>query len=167
MTLLHDHFSRKSLHIPTASSHLQGLCVAAATSVAVKEVVSAPDAADTARLAVELQLLEVVIKEAALKAAVGAKLDAAAGTHGRHRLPQIAQRTHQLPHCGAIKLVPLAGVLQTTQAIVRIVSEGHVKMLGGWLTCKHYSEGSPAFCKVQLATGNSPLALPKTTGKSI
>jgi anti-sigma factor RsiW len=84
----------------------------------VEEVVGTAHAANATVLAMELQLLQIIVKEAALEAAVRAELDPAARARVRHRLPQVAQCAHQLAHCRAVELVPLAGVLRA--AAVRI-----------------------------------------------
>lgn len=82
--------------------HLQRVGIATATGVAVEEVGCATNAANPAGLAVELLLFQVIVEETALEAGVGAKLDAASSTCSRHRLPQVAQCTHQAAHHRAV-----------------------------------------------------------------
>lgn len=94
------------------SSHLQGGGVAAAAGVAVEEVVNATHSADPAGRAVKLLLGGVVLKEAALEAAVGPERHPAANAGQPHRLPQLAQRAHHLPYPRPVQLVALVGVLQ-------------------------------------------------------
>jgi len=77
----------------------------------VEEVGAAADAADAARVAVELLLAQVVVEEAAAQACVRAEADAAGRARRADRLPQPAQRALQLAHRGAVQLVPLGGVL--------------------------------------------------------
>jgi hypothetical protein len=81
--------------------------VAGAAGVAVEVVVAPADAADAALVAVVGLLVEVVVKEAALEAGVGTKLDAACCAGSAHGLACVAQRTQHLRYRPAVQLVLL------------------------------------------------------------
>lgn len=90
----------------------QGRAVAAVARAAVEEVGPAADSADAAVVAVELLLAGVVVEEVALHAAVAAKADGACAAHLGHRLPRVAEGTHNLRDQLSLQPVPLCWVLQ-------------------------------------------------------
>jgi hypothetical protein len=100
--------------------------VAGAAGVAVEVVVAPADAADAALVAVVGLLVEVVVKEAALEAGVGTKLDAACCAGSAHGLACVAQRTQHLRYRPAVQLVLLLPILrsatQRTRAPMRMGS---------------------------------------------
>lgn len=72
------------------NAHLQGCGIAAATGVAMEEILHPAYSADAAGRAVELLLGGVVLKEAALEAGIRPKLHAAADAGLPHGLLEIA-----------------------------------------------------------------------------
>lgn len=68
-------------------AHPQGFAVTAAATMAVEVVLCASHSTEAAEVTVELLLAGVIVKEVALEAGVGPKLDTAARTMGGHRLP--------------------------------------------------------------------------------
>ncbi len=88
--------------------YLQRRGIAAAASVAVKEVLHSAHSADATGGAVELLLGGVILEKAAFQACVSAKLNPAPDTVPAHRLLNITESTDHLPDSRPVKLMPLA-----------------------------------------------------------
>ena len=78
----------------------------------MEEVISPPHAAYAACTAVEVLLLDIILKKAALQACVGPKGDTARPAVCCQCLARRTQCTHKLAHSFAFKLVPPFWVLQ-------------------------------------------------------
>ena len=103
---------------PSGTMHLtadlQGDGVAAGAGAAVEVLVPAAHAAYAALCAVELVFAEVVVKETAGQAGVGAKGHVAGAAALSQRLLQLAEGAHHLLYRPPVQLVPLLGLLQPT-----------------------------------------------------
>ena len=88
--------------------YLQRRGIAAAASVAVKEVLHSAHSADATGGAVELLLGGVILEKAAFQACVGAKLNPAPDAVPAHRLLNITESADHLPDSRPVKLMPLA-----------------------------------------------------------